>query len=251
VTLRELLPERRNLTPEEATTGLGLSERAPDDRPYLAVNMVSTADGKITMQGRAGPLSNPTDQAILYGLRTQGDAIMVGAGTARVERYGNLLPDPALRERRQAAGLDPEPLVVIVSASLRIPPDLPLLQEESARVLVITASGGELPPVPARVEYLRGDAVGRELPLAPLMATLRREQGVRSVVCEGGGHLNSTLFHEALADELWLAVAPLLAGGEDALTAVSGPPLDPPARLELLRVLEEDAYVYNRYSVRR
>jgi 2,5-diamino-6-(ribosylamino)-4(3H)-pyrimidinone 5'-phosphate reductase len=239
VTLRQLLPEPGELTVEEAAAGLGLAEQAPPDRPYVVLNMISTADGKVTIEGRAGPIGNPTDQALLYALRARADAVMVGAGTARVERYGNLLP-----------GREP-PLTVIVSDRLDIPPDLPLLQEEDARVVYVTRAGHDLPPAPARAEYLRGEDAAGEVALTPAMTALREDFGVRVLVCEGGPTLNSALLRQGLADEFWLVIAPKLAGGADALTAVAGVPLAEPLPLELLRVLEEDSYLYVRYKVRR
>ena len=117
----------------------------------------------------------------------------------------------------------PEPLAVVVSRSLRLPLDLPLLQEPGREVAIITESDAELPPTPARVTYLRG-------PLDEGLRRLRTEHGVRAIVCEGGPHLNRSLFPDGLADELFLSTSPLLAGGEPPLTILEGPPIEPPLR---------------------
>src|SRR3954468_21607764 len=171
VHLRRLLPEPGELTPEEATTGLRLGELAPPDRPYLVVNMVSTLDGRIAIGGRSGPIGDEADRELFHGFRTQADAVMVGAGTIRTERYGRIAKRPERREQRVAEGLAPDPLAVIVSASLRGPSDLPLLQDADSTVAILTASGDELPETPARVEYLRGPAAV-ELELRPLLQRL-------------------------------------------------------------------------------
>ena len=118
----------------------------------------------------------------------------------------------------------PEPLAVVVSRSLRLPLDLPLLQEPGRDVAIITESDAELPPTPARVIYLRG-------PLDEGLRRLRTEHGVRAIVCEGGPHLNRSLFPGGLADELFLSTSPLLAGGEPPLTIFEAPSIDPPLRL--------------------
>src|SRR3954449_2353013 len=153
--LRRLHPEPGELTPEEATTGLRLGDLAPPDRPYLVLNMVSTLDGRIAIDGRSGPIGDEADHELFHGFRTQADAVMVGAGTIRTERYGRIARKPERREQRVAEGLAPGPLAVIVSAPLRVPPDLPLLQDPDSTVVILTASEDELPETPARVHYAR------------------------------------------------------------------------------------------------
>jgi riboflavin-specific deaminase-like protein len=249
VKLRRLHPDPAELTPEEATTGLGLGELAPADRPYLVLNMVATLDGRIAIDGRSGPIGDEADREIFHGLRTQADAVMVGAGTLRTERYGRIVRRPDRRDRRVAEGLDADPLAICVSARLRLPPDLPLLQDPDSRVAVLTASLDELPDGPAEVVYLRGEP-GAELTLAPLLRKLRSEHGVRSILCEGGPSLNESLIREGLVDELFLSVAPKLAGGEP-LTMLTGDPLGEPLTLELVTLLEHDGHLFARYRFPR
>ena len=107
--------------------------------------MVTTADGRVTIGGRSGPIGNEADQDLFHALRTRVDAVMVGAGTLRAEKYGRLVRKPERREARERAGLAPDPLAVIVSGRLDLPPDLPLLHEPEQQVLVATFSDGELP----------------------------------------------------------------------------------------------------------
>ena len=86
-----LYPDRRETAPEDLAAGLKLGERAPAERPYLVVNMVSTLDGKATIEWRTKGLSSELDRSLFHHLRTQVDAVMVGAGTVRTERYGGLI----------------------------------------------------------------------------------------------------------------------------------------------------------------
>src|SRR3954451_15613066 len=185
VKLRRLLPEPGEVTAEEVTTGMRLGDLAPARRPYLVLNMVSTLDGRITIDGRSGSIGNDADRELFFGLRTQADAVMVGAGTISTERYGRIVRKPERREKRAAEGLAPAPLAVVVSARMRLPPDLPLLQDEDSTVVVCTASSEELPDTPAEVHYLRGTA-DIDLEVRPLLERVRSEFGVRSVLCEGG-----------------------------------------------------------------
>src|SRR5215212_2961959 len=116
VDLRRLHPDPALVTTEEATSGLRLGELAPADRPYLVLNMVSTLDGRIAIDGRSGPIGDEADRELFHGLRTQADAVMVGAGTIRAERYGRIVRKPERREQRVAGGLAADPLAVVVSA---------------------------------------------------------------------------------------------------------------------------------------
>jgi riboflavin biosynthesis pyrimidine reductase len=218
-----------------------LTDRALDIRPYVVVNMVATLDGRAVIDGRAGPIGNEADRRLFHALRTRGDAVMAGAGTVRVERYGRLTREE-LRPLRARAGVRLEPLAVVVSRSLRLPTDLPLLQEEGREVAVITESEADLPPTPARVTYLRGS-------LEEGLRRLRTEHGVRAIVCEGGPHLNRSLFPAGLADELFLSTSPLLAGGEPPLTILQGASVDPPLRLELVWLLESEQCLFARYRL--
>jgi len=247
VKLRRLLPEPGEVTAEEATTGMRLGDLAPPDRPYLVLNMVATLDGRITIDGRSGPIGDDADRELFFGLRTQTDAVMVGAGTIRTERYGRIVRKPERRDKRVAEGLEPDPLAVIVSARLRLPNDLPLLQDEHSTVAVLTASGEELPDCAAQIHYLRGPA-DIYLELRPLLERLRTEFGVRSILCEGGPSLNESLIRERLVDELFLSVAPKLAGGPP-LTILTGDPLPEPLMAELVWLLEHDGHLFGRYRL--
>jgi len=88
--VRQLYPDSVATTAEQAAHGLRLADHAPADRPYLILNMISSVDGKAAVQGRTAPLANPADRALFHGLRTQVDAVMAGARTVGIERYGRI-----------------------------------------------------------------------------------------------------------------------------------------------------------------
>jgi riboflavin-specific deaminase-like protein len=242
--VRLLHPDPGPTTPTELASGLRLGERAPDGRPYLVLNMVSSLDGKATIEWRTRGLSTELDRQLFHHLRTQVDAVMVGAGTARVERYGRMIKTPELREKRVREGLKPDPLAVVVSGRLDLPHDLPLLNEPDQSVVIATASDAVLPGLGSQIEYAR---VGHDLPV--LMAMLREERDVRSVLCEGGPTLNFHLLSAGLVDELFLTLNPKLAGGAAALTIVAGRPLVEPSELELVSVAEGGIDLFTRWRV--
>jgi len=239
-------PERRPISPEELAEGLRLHELAPPGRPYLGVNMVSSLDGKATLDWRTKGLSSEVDRRLFHHLRTQADAVMVGAGTVREERYGRMTKNDELRQKRVNHGLVPDALAVVVSGRLDLPPDLPLLNEPEQRVVIATGSDAELPGLEGDVEYAR---VGDDLPR--LMGYLSERHGVRSVLCEGGPTLNSFLFAADLVDELFLTLNPKVLSGASALTIVAGRELVEPAEPDLVSVAEADGELYTRWRFSR
>ena len=241
-----LFPDRRRTSPDELASGLRLGDGAPPDRPYLVLNMVSSLDGRATIDWRTKGLSTELDRQLFHHLRTQADAVMVGAGTARTERYGRMAKSDELRDKREREGFAHDPLAVVVSGRLDLPADLPLLNEPEQRVLIATASDAVLPGPGEQVGYAR---VGGDLPL--LMARLREQHGVRSVVCEGGPTLNSFLLAAGLVDELFLTLNPKLAGGAAALTIVAGRELVEPAELSLISLAEGGGDLFTRWRVQK
>jgi riboflavin biosynthesis pyrimidine reductase len=232
--------------------GLWSAHDIPEQRPRVLLNMISTVDGRASLGGRSGPLSDAADRAVFHELRGGVDGVLVGAGTVRSERYGRMIPDAARRELRRQRGQSDEPLACIVSGRLALDGDIPLLREPSARVAILTASAASLPASAASVEYIRTARDGR-LDLAAALGELRARFAVDSILCEGGPHLGLQLLEADLLDELFLSLSPLAAGGEpsggEALRILAGAELEPPAELELLDVLRSDSRLFLRYGV--
>jgi riboflavin-specific deaminase-like protein len=261
ITLNRLLPPADPAAVLEIVTGLGLHERSsgaqsPDGRgrPYVVLNMVATLDGRATLGGRSGPISDDADRALFHGLRSVVDAVMAGAGTVRAERYGPIVRDPGTRRLRRERGLREQPLACVISAGLRFPPDLPLLCDPDSEVAFLTPSDASLPATAARVEYVRARRDDGSLDLPAALGELHDRLHVRTLLCEGGPHLNAELLSAGLVDELFLSVAPLL-GGEDAtderspLRILAGIDFDPALALELLSALEHDSRLFLRYRL--
>ncbi len=223
-------------------------EPVPDERPYTVVNFVASVDGRATVSGRSGPLSDHGDRVLFHALREQVDAVMAGTGTLRVERYGRLIKDPDARRRRLERGLQPEPLATVVSRSGEVPYEIPLFSEPEARIVEFT--GATAPrPVTAQRELitLTPDDVG----LTRVMRELRRRFEVRTLLCEGGPTLFGALVAEDLVDELFLTMTPKLVGGEDNPAILSGPPLPVPAPLRLRWLLEREGSLFLRFRFER
>lgn len=89
--MRRLLPDPGETTVEQQLDSYRPWELPrPDGRPFVAMNFAATVDGRATIGGVSGPIGSGTDTAMLVGLRSRFDAVMIGAGTMRAERYAGL-----------------------------------------------------------------------------------------------------------------------------------------------------------------
>jgi riboflavin biosynthesis pyrimidine reductase len=194
--MRRLIPEPGPTTVEEQLDSYRPWEEPRDERPFVATNFAVTVDGRATIGGRSGPIGSSLDTEMLVRLRTRFDAVMIGAGTMRVERYG---------------GLPEEQPLVLISGRLDLPWDAPLFAEEGERVLVFTSSEAEPPETAAEVEVVRHED---RVDLGEALRWLRRERGVRALLSEGGPRLHAQLWALGLVDELFLTIAPKVTGAE-------------------------------------
>ena len=241
--MRRLIPDPGQVTVEEQLDSYRPWERPYDDRPYVATNFAVTVDGRATIGGVSGPIGSAADTEMLAGLRTRFDAVMIGAGTMRAERYGRVVADQEQRERRERLGLPHDPLVVIVSGRLDLPWDAPLFTAGGGRVLVFTASEAEPPETATSLRVVRHEGA---VDIAAALRHLRTERGIRALLCEGGPHLHGQLWAAGLVDDLFLTTAPRLTGAE-APRIVEGEALPAIAELELAWLLEQDGELFARY----
>ena len=139
-TFTRLLPDRA-----EGLTALDLAGELPgpipDDRPFVCLNMIATADGRATIAGRAGGIANRADYELFHATRARMDAIMVGAETVRVESYGRTINNAEARERREREGLPGDSMAVLVTRPRsRCPPTSDSCVRRRTRVIVLTPS---------------------------------------------------------------------------------------------------------------
>jgi riboflavin biosynthesis pyrimidine reductase len=217
LSLERIWPDRAPVTADDL---VGQAAAIPQGRPWVSGIMVSSLDGRATLDGTSRKLGGPQDLQMLLALRRRADALLVGPGTVRAEGYGPL-PCPA----------------VLVSRSFELAWDSALFAAPGQRVLIYTRAGAEPPAVAAEVEVIQGP----ELPA--VLADLRK-RGVERLLCEGGPTLNRSLLDAALLDELFLTLSPVVSG--------KGPPIvadGSSAPLTLRSVATADGDLYLRYSV--
>ena len=230
-----------------------MTPRGAAPRPFVLMNMAMTADGKIATANRVvSSFGSRRDQEHLYELRATADAVMAGARTADLNAVH--LGPGALKYRRlrQRRGLAEFNLRIIVSRTGSVNPAARIFQHTFSPILVLTTQRA-----PAR-RWARLRALGaevrvcgaKEINFPAALRWLRRQWGIKRLLCEGGGELADALFRAGLVDELHLTVCPRIFGGRAAPTIADGRgagALARAARLELhsaRRAGDEMFFVY-------
>ncbi|MGH3629324.1 MAG: dihydrofolate reductase family protein, partial [Sciscionella sp.] len=98
-------------------------------RPWICVNLVSSVDGAVSLDGHSSALSDVADRRIFLLGRALSDVVLVGAGTARAEDYRGARTPSRVAKLRERLGLSAAPPIAVVSASCAIDPDSRLLTD--------------------------------------------------------------------------------------------------------------------------
>lgn len=201
---------------------------APDNRPAVFSNFVTSLDGKVTFGGQSRPEGRlisrySTDDQWLMGLlRASADAVVVGAGTARaegahtwtVDSLGGAEKEHLLRWREES-GRPAHPLQCIVSNSGQLDTSAAVFQRNDLRVLVFTTSGGagvmQQKGVPKNTRVIVTENEGL-VDLEEALGMLRQEFGVKNLLTEGGPHFFADLLKLEAVDDVFQTLSPLLAG---------------------------------------
>jgi riboflavin biosynthesis pyrimidine reductase len=239
--MRQLLPAPRRV---EGDADLENIFVLPPVR-RLRANFITSIDGAIELDGRSRSLSGPADLAAFMAMRACADAVLVGAGTVRVEKYGPPKLDEATQQRRVDRGQTPLPRLAIVSGAADLDPGSKVFSGSTKPLLLTSARGAKSRPDLATVAEVTvcGDDIVDLRYALDQVSTL----GLARVLCEGGPTLMSSLLAHRLVDELCLTISPVLAGsGHRSMT--TGHPLPDPAWFELLGLLEADGMLLTRYG---
>jgi riboflavin biosynthesis pyrimidine reductase len=238
------------------------------DRPTVISNFVSTLDGVVSYNNAeakgGGEISGffKPDTFVMGLLRAHADAVLIGAGTLRAA------PDQAWSARfthpesaadfgtlRAQLRLASEPTTVVVTASGDVDLSQKGLADPSVPVLIITTERGadslrSSEPFPRHVDVV---SAGRDTVEPRAIIDELEGRGARVVLCEGGPTLYGQMLSAGLIDELFLTLAPQLAGRSDhekRLSLVEGTAFSvasaPWARLLDLR--RSANHLFTRYS---
>ncbi|MCX4746976.1 dihydrofolate reductase family protein [Kitasatospora sp. NBC_01287] len=180
-------------------------------RPHVLLSAAMSIDGYLDDSSPERLLlSNAADFDRVDQLRADCDAILVGSTTLRRDNPRLLVNAPGRRAARVAAGRPAHPLKVTLSAGGDLAPELRFWHTGGQRLAYTTDAAA-----PGLRERLAGlaevAALGSRVALGALLDDLGR-RGVARLLVEGGGSVHTQFLAAGLADELRLAVAPLLVG---------------------------------------
>ena len=258
----EVLAEAETTAPRTGLErGYGAALLLTRDR--VAVNFVSSIDGIVSFgmrsdDSRAVGGGVVADRLLMAMLRAVAGVIIVGAGTLRATlnhqwTAAELSPDNAaeLVELRTASGMpaSPAPLLV-VSGSGRMPAEAEAVALPATPLHVLSAAGLDATDLPTP------DAQGsrHRLEASAILAAARGLSGGGPVLCEGGPNLLGSLLEGAVPLDLFLTVAPQLAGRDPSdhqrRSLVEGVSLPPFARCATVRsVRRAGQHLLLRYAV--
>ncbi len=223
-------------------------------RPLVILNAAMTVDGRITTKGNDTNLSNEEDWQRVHVLRNEVDAIMVGRNTV-------IKDDPKLTVKAHL--LPPEtpirhPTRVIITSSLDIPLTAKVFCHKIDEVPTIVATTSQASDDVIKILSTKGIEVlicetrDKKVNLPQLMRLLW-EKGIKSVLLEGGGHLNWHMLKEGLIDEIIVQIASKISGGgTGAISLFQGEgfeTLDESPQLKLIEVKKIGENVLLHYKV--
>jgi len=214
-----------------AQNAIFLHTRRDRSRPYVALKLATTIDGRIAdANGHSRWLSAQPARDFVQWLRAGFDAVGVGGVTARAD-------DPSLTVR---GPLVPRvaPRRIVFAADGDVPPSLRLVRTARETPTMVVASALAKPERLAPLETA-GVGIVRARGLVEALRALR-EDGVTSLLVEGGGRLAGALLAEGLVDRYYWVQTPLWLG-VSAVPAVAGLPTTPLDEAPRWRVTERRA----------
>jgi diaminohydroxyphosphoribosylaminopyrimidine deaminase/5-amino-6-(5-phosphoribosylamino)uracil reductase len=191
--------------------------------PFVTLKMAMSLDGFVSPRPGTHRLTGEAARERVYDMRAEHDAVMVGAGTVRID-------DPLLTIRPHRTRVKPYARVVVCETAplppaCRVfapPPDAPPGSYRPTIVLAPAGLAAAFAPLAARCEVLpAGEPDARRLDLHAAMLTLRGA-GIATVLCEGGPTLAAGLIAAGLVERIVWFVAPVLLAAPGAVPVLSG-----------------------------
>lgn len=215
-------------------------------RPWVATNMVSSVDGRAQLEGTAEGLGSRVDRRLMQAYRAAFDAVGSGAGSLRADDfYSRLAGD--LAAARAAAGRTPQPLSLVIAGSGTLPADRRWFEyADQRRVLVLGADSPHAhdEPLPGVEAWVAPTAEPEPAWLLERLA----DEGIGSLLLEGGPTLNAAFLAAGLLDELFWTVGPRIVAN-DALPIVAAAELPAPVETRIVSVHRHDDELYLRYRI--
>ena len=180
-------------------------------RPHVLLSVAVSVDGYIDDRGADRfPLSNAEDFDHVDQVRAESGAILVGAATIRRDNPRLLVNCARRRAARVARGRPEYPVKVAVTGSGDLDPAKAFWHHGGDK-LVYTGDPGYGRAVAAVGGLADVVSLGPSVDFGALLDDLGA-RGVDRLMVEGGATIHTAFLAAGLADEIRLAVAPMLIG---------------------------------------
>lgn len=212
-------------------------------------------DGKISNHKKeCSPISSDDDRNMLYDARVEADAIMIGGNTLRLDDSGLTVKSEERRAKRIAEGRKPEPTkVVVISNANDIGIEGDFFNKGSGEKIVFTTTKTSVEKINELKEKASVHVMGEEKVDLEKVMDFLYEEGVRSVLVEGGGELIFSLLEKDLVDEVRLKIGNIIIGGRNTATFVDGEGFDilKTKKVEFQSVIQEQNHILVRAKIIR
>ncbi len=176
----------------------------------ILLSVATSADGYIDDCSTSRlVLSTPEDWAEVYALRSQADAIVIGAETLRRDNPRLTLKSEELRANRIAAGKTAEPHRVIISRDGDIDPSLRIFSEGAGSVILFSTR--HRPELVGLCEVIVSEQIS-----ASFIVTELEKRHLTELFVEGGAQIHQLFLESGCATALRIAVNPSVVVAEDA-----------------------------------
>jgi riboflavin-specific deaminase-like protein len=217
-----------------------------------------TADGKLAPANRHfTPFTTKRDQDLMLELRAEFDAVMSGARTVDTGEVTLGTGGEKYRKKRRARGLKEEHIRVVVSGDGTLDPKAHIFTSKNpaSPIIILTTqrAGKRLAPLQKAADAVHVSK-GQEIDFHEALHWLRKEWGVKRLLCEGGGAINGGLFLAGVVNEIYLTIAPVILGGRNSPTMADGAGFQKLADAQPLKLKRQQRIgdeLYNVFSVAR
>ncbi len=218
-------------------------------RPYVLLSAATSVDGYLDDASDVRLLlSNAEDFDRVDQVRAESDAILIGATTMRKDNPRLLVNSEERRTKRVADGKPEYPLKVTVTATGNLDADLKFWHFGGEK-LVFTVDSAVEKVKSTLAGLAEVVSTGPDLDWGTVLDELGR-RGIGQLMVEGGGTIHTQLVAQDLADEIHLAVAPILVGQPAAprFLGTADYPGGTTARMHLLEARAVGDVVLLRYA---
>jgi riboflavin biosynthesis pyrimidine reductase len=202
----------------------------PADRPWIYANFVQSLDGIVSLLGRdasGGDIAqSEEDRWLMDLLRAHADGVLLGIRTLQAETaLGRPRPrgpvfriaELTLQQLRKKLHRGPERNIFVTASGRITLADYAVFDGDKVEAIIVTTQSGaeRLSAQASTHPHVRFIVAGeKQVDLGEAMTMLRKELGIRYLLCEGGPHLYGSMLREDLIDEKFLTISPVEVGQE-------------------------------------